>query len=59
MLIDAQSADCQIARCHAGVHSFPFSSFAFLPTREQTQGMKNLNSGEKSKNAYTVPTQLI
>jgi hypothetical protein len=33
------------------------SQFAFLPSREQTQGMKNVESNRKIKNAYTVPAQ--
>jgi hypothetical protein len=33
--------------------------FAFLPSREQTQGMKTSIPAETSKNAYTVPTQPI
>jgi hypothetical protein len=33
--------------------------FAFLQTREQTQGMKNLDSGRKSKGRRKMPTQFL
>lgn len=33
--------------------------FAFSSSRQQTQGVKNLDSAGMLKNAYTVPTQLI